>query len=97
MISITVHPGVVATDFVDHFIPRWLRTLATPILDLIQISPEESAQAIVFACLSNQDQALGGKYLSLTTVQNPSSIAQSDTLGTKMWNLSLEQISKKSE
>jgi hypothetical protein len=93
MVAVSVHPGAVATDFVDHFIPRWLRDLATPILNLIQITPEQSSTAIVHACLSDNAQALNGKYLSLTKLELPSPIALSEPLAEQLWEQSVQQIS----
>eukprot|EP00475_Leptophrys_vorax_P036175 TRINITY_DN6062_c0_g1_i2.p1 TRINITY_DN6062_c0_g1~~TRINITY_DN6062_c0_g1_i2.p1 ORF type:complete len:329 (+),score=89.73 TRINITY_DN6062_c0_g1_i2:43-1029(+) len=92
--ALCVHPGMVATDFIDHFIPRWLRTISTPMLESFQITPEESAHAIVNACLGKSLDGASGVYLNLCDIKAPSTLASSESLAKELWETSQQQITR---
>jgi len=90
--SNSLHPGVVDTDFILHFIPSWLKALIAPLLFLICISPRAGAQTTLYAALSPRLDRIGGAYLDRSQICLPSVEARQLAVARRLWDKSEELV-----
>lgn len=65
--AVSVHPGWVRTNLIQHSMPTWVQTLLRPVLGLAgMIEPWEGAQTTLFALLSPDVTAHDGAFYSQT-------------------------------
>jgi len=86
--AFAVHPGIVDTDFILHFIPLWLAQLARLILIPLQISPQEAATNVIYSALSDDLNGVGGEYISNCHVAMSSQESLDDDIAQQLWDLS---------
>jgi sterol-4alpha-carboxylate 3-dehydrogenase (decarboxylating) len=93
---LSVNPGAVATDFIEHFIPAWMARAVHPLLLLLlEKTPEQGVQGIVHAALASELDNVGGIYLDNCAVCLPSTLARNVDVQEELWNRSIEACPKK--
>jgi len=92
---VSVNPGAVATDFIEHFIPGWLARAVHPVLLLLlEKTPEQGIQGISFAAMASELDNVGGVYLDNCQVCLPSTLARNVDVQEELWNRSIEACPK---
>lgn len=95
-LSVAAHPGVSTTNL-TQYIPSWLLTLSTPILNTMSHAPREGAQPQLYAALGND--IVGGDYTGPKGFQEMKGIpvktkgmphAYDKQTAQKLWDISLE-------
>lgn len=78
---VCVNPGAVATEFIHYFLPVSLAGLVSPLLNsIIQRTPIQGVQGILYACLSEEMSNVGGVYLDNSRTILPSQMARDQNL-----------------
>lgn len=78
---VSVNPGAVATDFIHHFIPASLaKAIESALLLLIEKTPKQGVQAIVYAAVAQEMDNVGGVYVDNCRVCLPSKVARNREL-----------------
>lgn len=83
---VSVNPGAVATDFITHFIPAWMARLTESLLiALLEKTPKQGVQAIVYSAFSREMDNVGGVYVDNCQVCLPSATARDEQLQEAMF------------
>jgi retinol dehydrogenase 13 len=84
-----MHPGAVKTDTGQENGPvyRWFKR---NLIDKTLKSPEISAEALYYLGVSNQIEAVSGKFFNLTTEEDPAPPALDKEVAYELWGKSLE-------
>jgi NAD(P)-dependent dehydrogenase (short-subunit alcohol dehydrogenase family) len=85
----TMHPGAVKTETGQENGPvyRWFKR---NFLDKTLRSPEISAEALYYLGVSNEMEAVSGKFFNLTAEEEPAPPALDREVAGELWNISLE-------
>lgn len=88
--AFALHPGLVSSNFGEGLtgIGKTLLWLATPFM----ITPEQSAQAVVYLATANRIDAKSGKYFKSMAVKSPSATAIDEPSRLKLWEMSMNMI-----
>ena len=90
---LSVNPGAVATDFIEHFIPRWLAKAVEPVLmALVEKTPVQGVQGIVWAAVSAEMENVGGVYADNSRVILPSKLARDENTQEMLWKQSMQAV-----
>lgn len=85
--NVCVNPGAVATDFIHHFIPASLaRSIEPMLMALIEKTPKQGVQAIVYAAVARELDNVGGVYVDNCGVCLPSAVAADEELQNQLYN-----------
>lgn len=90
---VSVNPGAVATEFIEHFIPRWLAKAIEPVLmALVEKTPLQGIQGIVWAAVAAEMENVGGVYTDNSRVILPSKQARDEPVQEQLWNQSIQAV-----
>jgi sterol-4alpha-carboxylate 3-dehydrogenase (decarboxylating) len=89
-----VHPGAVATDFINHFIPGWLMCVAMPFLRLFIITADESANTLLYTALHSEMYNVGGQYIANSAIKRPATEARDPTVARMLWKESEKLVAE---
>ena len=81
-----LHPGVVATNFMDNM-PGWLKPL-TSLAKLFMISPEKGAETSVYLATSDEEKTVSGEYFVKNRPEKASPAADDRADAQKLWQMS---------
>jgi len=90
--SMALHPGAVETDFILHFIPKWVADLFAPILRMIVIQAKDAAHALVYAALGRDLQGVGGQYLHQCCMWWAAPLSRDKRLCAHLWRCTEEML-----
>lgn len=81
-----LHPGAVKTNIWpgDH----WYEKLATAVIKLFLISPEEGAKTSIYLASSPEVQGISGEYFYQCKAERPSRLAQDEASAERLWTWS---------
>lgn len=85
----TMHPGAVKTETGQEngLVYRWIKK---NLFDRILKSPEISAEALYYLGVSEELEAVSGKFFNLTTIEEPAPPAKDKEIAYELWEKSLE-------
>lgn len=85
--SNSLHPGFVASDFLDK--PGFWRAIK-PLAYLFALSPAKGALTSIYLASSPEVEGVTGEYFFKCKVRTPTQAARDDALAAKLWALSEE-------
>jgi sterol-4alpha-carboxylate 3-dehydrogenase (decarboxylating) len=92
---VAVNPGAVATDFIHHFLPVWMCDLLDPFLRcIVQKTPAQGVQTVVYAALSQEMANVGGVYVDNCALSLPSPEATDEWRQEQLWRRTKEWCPK---
>lgn len=97
VITLSLNPGIVYTDFIDQFVPSWIHFLSRPfVYYFLSDAPDAGAQTSLMAALSPSLNDSSGAYLDDCAIAQPAPIARNteDNLGAMkyLWDMSSEML-----
>jgi NAD(P)-dependent dehydrogenase (short-subunit alcohol dehydrogenase family) len=92
--SNAVHPGLVNTEFILHFIPRAVKFIFEFLFAVITTSPRAGAQTTLWALLAEEIEGIGGLYIADSQVAFASPQATDWTSARDLWSISETQVAK---
>jgi len=89
MRSLSVHPGTCDTDFVDHFIPKWMHAIVRPLLrSTVCITAEQGAESVLYAACAEELRGVGGQYIDACRVVRSSPESRDRNIEQQLMQLS---------
>jgi NAD(P)-dependent dehydrogenase (short-subunit alcohol dehydrogenase family) len=86
-----LHPGVVATNFMNQAIPPFARIFARPLMSILkrfQITSEEGAQTSLYLATSPEVEGVTGKYVDKCKEKPSVPISYDTSLQEQVWDVS---------
>jgi NAD(P)-dependent dehydrogenase (short-subunit alcohol dehydrogenase family) len=86
-----LHPGVVATNFMNQAIPPFARIFARPLMSILkrfQITSEEGAQTSLYLATSPEVEGVTGKYFDKCKEKRSVPISYDTSLQEQLWDVS---------
>jgi NAD(P)-dependent dehydrogenase (short-subunit alcohol dehydrogenase family) len=92
--SNAVHPGLVNTEFILHFIPPAVKFVFELLFAVITTSPRAGAQTTLWALLDEEIEGVGGLYISDSRVAFASPQATDWTSARDLWAISETHVAQ---
>lgn len=87
--AVSIHPGVIESDFFLHVIPAWVRDAVTKtgFFSIFSITPAQASWAVMRACLAPDYRRVGGVYFDESNAVLPSTEARNSAVARELWAL----------
>jgi NAD(P)-dependent dehydrogenase (short-subunit alcohol dehydrogenase family) len=88
-----LHPGVVATNFMDHVVPPFAQPFARPLISIFKrflIKSEEGAKTTLYLATSPEVEGVTGKYFDKCKERSSVPISYDKSLQQQLWDIGEE-------
>ena len=85
-----LHPGVVGTGFIANM--GVLEKLASPIVKLFLLSPEEGAKTTIYLASAPDAASESGRYFAKQKLAKSSEESRDEVIQERLWEISAEQV-----
>ncbi len=85
-----LHPGVVATGFVDNI--GKIENLLSPIIKLFLTSPQKGAQTTIHLAVSPEVENISGVYFSNSKPKQSSKLSHNEAAQERLWEISKDHV-----
>jgi retinol dehydrogenase-12 len=93
--TVSLHPGVANTEFLDHFIPVWFHNAGNWIINaFIARTNEQSAETTLYTATAPQLENVSGIYLDNCQAAVPMNVARDERAGRDLWRVTRELLGK---